>query len=606
MYSFPAPVLIAGLLLTACVQETPEETPSPSPTPLAGALVGVRVESQVGVLLDEIPEGDIRSKLTADLQDMPRSFWQDRARAQIQLTRWRLYHRPEIQPGRGQLPLPPEESWEVVLTGAPQVKVVDAHDMMVVNYTLTAILLTDVSSPVHTEPSLGQEGGRWIESFQLPVDPISLMERTGYTCINESGLGPGSIDVGNAPFYYDDTCQREVDTSPRCHLSAAPEASCRDELRGRVGHVSADLVFERLAWDPALAESVRISREAPPSADLFPRISGQVPTVYRYFAPDSCAIQDRCVAAAGWRRLLLTDLHLVNAGLSDVWVGDVEALLNDPSSAQPASTLLEVSSCRPDKMVTHAASLLLGEGSTSVSNKWPLCFTSSSRVFNDEMTPLDNPFVRCDNQGVASGWASDHPSGSLCQWLDVTDVTGGAALPMEVVANPDGLMCEGEVLRDTQGQVMWETTTVSNAQGETVHKMKCDYLNRWAEDNGTAGTVVIPEPGEGRITLPCARGEVGPWRSCGFTLQPGIGHCTPGEEVTLELPEQGGQVVRLCEASVNLGAGTSCDAAGALWNGLNMGPLTFLCPPPRENKVLEPGGTFVTYTAPLVPDLGEE
>lgn len=590
------------LVLTACVSEQPIDTPTPEPAPIVGALVGVRLESQVGVLLDEIQEEEKRTQLTLILQDKPRAFWQDMAKEQVKLTRWRLHHRPQTQPGRGQLPLPPEESWQVVLTSAPQLKVVDGHDMMVVNYTMTSVLLTDAISPYRAEPTLGQEGGRWTESFQLPVDPVLLLERTGYACINESGLGAGSVEVGNAHYYYDDTCQREVDTEPRCHLTASPESSCRDMLRAQVGHVSADLVFERLGWDLALADSVRVTREAPVDGDLSARISSPVITTYRYVAPDSCVVQDRCVAGAGWRRLLWMDINLLNEGQAEVLVGDVATLLSDPASAAPASTLLEPSLCQSRYQVTHATSVLMGEGNSAVSDQWSLCLTSSQRGFNDESTPLDSPWFTCEYQGVSSGWASLHPGGTQCQWLDITDVPEGESLPLTVIANPDGLVCEGEVLLDPEGQVMWESTNLSNAAGDVIHKMKCDYVSRWAEDNSTVGSFVVPPAGEGRITLPCTRGELGPLRSCGFQLQPELGQCSPGAEFVLELPQGVGQVVRVCEASVSLGAGTSCTAGEALWNGVYQGPVSLLCPSPRENGAVEPGGAYVVYLAPMVPE----
>jgi hypothetical protein len=70
-------------------------------------------------------------------------------------------------------------------------------------------------------------------------------------------------------------------------------------------------------------------------------------------------------------------------------------------------------------------------------------------------------------------------------------------------------------------------------------------------------------------------------------------------------------VVRVCEASSVLGAGTACwDAEALAYQNLNAGDvdsgagaevsLTFTCPSARSE--LEPGGKFALYQAPLWPE----
>src|SRR5881628_3883302 len=57
-----------------------------------GALVSVKMNGQVGVLLDEIPNSD-KSRAAKDLMSKPADFWLDRAKDQIRLMSYRLVFR---------------------------------------------------------------------------------------------------------------------------------------------------------------------------------------------------------------------------------------------------------------------------------------------------------------------------------------------------------------------------------------------------------------------------------------------------------------------------------------------------------------------------------
>jgi hypothetical protein len=64
---------------------------SASATP-AGSLVRTTMESDVGVVLDEIPPS-MRARVVTALVRRPQSFWVSRARVQLRLTGYRLVFR---------------------------------------------------------------------------------------------------------------------------------------------------------------------------------------------------------------------------------------------------------------------------------------------------------------------------------------------------------------------------------------------------------------------------------------------------------------------------------------------------------------------------------
>src|SRR5687768_3697961 len=57
-----------------------------------GSLVGLSMDSQVGVVLDELPASQ-RARVANALIAKPASFWQNRARAQVRLATYRLVFR---------------------------------------------------------------------------------------------------------------------------------------------------------------------------------------------------------------------------------------------------------------------------------------------------------------------------------------------------------------------------------------------------------------------------------------------------------------------------------------------------------------------------------
>jgi hypothetical protein len=300
---------------------TPAEEPTTSHTVTVvtnkdGALIGISITSQVGVLLDEIPQ-DMRDQVVTDLLAQPEEAWIKRARRQVQLTRNRLNFRNFIYEEKGQLPLPPAELWDIRLDdAAPTRQLIQGHDLVMIGYTMTSTLLTDAQSPARAEPALAGVGGVWQEPFIFPIDPDLLLQRTGNACINEGGFPPNSFDSENIWHFYDFACTVDSGGAAGCHRVYLPTLSCREALTNRVGEVETSLRFERLAWDDGLAEQVRLEAARGEFSDLT-AITAHLATnriVYRYFEEDDCALAEGAVGDSGWRRLLQFDATVWNIG----------------------------------------------------------------------------------------------------------------------------------------------------------------------------------------------------------------------------------------------------------------------------------------------------
>jgi hypothetical protein len=96
----------------------------------SGALIEVSMDSQVGILLDEIPI-NARDEIVSELLVRSEDYWLELARKQIRLTRNRLNFRNFKYPDKGQLPLPPEVLWSINLDPAgPDRQTIQGHDLV--------------------------------------------------------------------------------------------------------------------------------------------------------------------------------------------------------------------------------------------------------------------------------------------------------------------------------------------------------------------------------------------------------------------------------------------------------------------------------------------
>jgi hypothetical protein len=608
-------ILLAGLLV-ACARGGPGDSidggPGDAGSGDPGALVRVTMPSKVGVLLDEIPAG-MRERVAKDLLDQGPEPWTQRARYQLEHTIYRLVFRQfYYQEGtKLQLPLPPPELWTITFDpGGAERTQINGHDMVVIGYTLDTLLLSDAASPADAEPALAEIGGTWDEPFLLPVDPMFLFQRTGYACMNEEGFPLHSVFEENARWFFDHTCDVEDPKAPVCHLTA-PEAvtsSCVEALDEVVGKVETAMRFERLAWDPDMADSVRIGAFTKPDASDLEPIADALENhwlVYRYIAEDSCAIAEDCVGGPGWRRLLMFDASAKNVGGADMNIGFVDFLHEGLGSELIEHNVFEYGACHQHYHFRFYGDFRYGTEDEQVGNKQAFCLQTTQRYFNNEGTSLTTPYGSCTYQGISAGWGDDYMAGLDCQWIDVTDVDvpgDSATHPLSFEMNPDGFLCEGDPVTDDEGNQVFEPTMLVTEQGEPIDRPACDQAEGWDTNNLAQRDVEISRVGS-FIQDPCPAGALGHRRDCGFTGGTTPVSCTAGETVTLACQVSAGtaaHVARFCEVSDALGTGVACAYRESVASAIVTDtPVEIAFPCPMVRDAAGASGGYSMYTAPV-------
>ncbi|HET7538870.1 MAG TPA: lysyl oxidase family protein [Polyangiaceae bacterium] len=585
-----------------------------------GALVHVTATSQVGVLLDEVPAA-IRERVASALLAKPSSFYEARARRQLTLSTYRLNFRAafyEEDSGKNQLPLPPPEV-QAIHFQKHQGKLayratVEGHDYVLADYDLDATVVTDLESPGISEPALAEVGGTWQEDFVFPVDPELLVQRTGFACMDEAEFPPNSVDTEDVEFFYDQECDVEPELSTEgCHLTKLADMSCLDALSTSVGSVAVAMIFERVPWDAEAADAARVGKvETAAGADL--AVVGEELEVnrltYRYIDDKACSLAEKCVGGTGWRRLLQFNASEKNVGSQAVDIGDVNYYLDDTKNDNPNANhhVYEYSECHHHYHFNHFATFSYG-GDPSLGSKRAFCLESVARYSNHEQSPTWSPYGSCAYQGISPGWGDQYNAGIECQWVDVTTIdtsAGPVTKPLGLESNPDQFLCEGTPVLDANGDQVWERTQFKTESGDTVDRPKCDFVKNAAANNHAELAVTLPVPGEGMITEPCTRGQLGPKRNCGYTYAAQLSSCTPGATVQLTCKSPNGaapQALRICEGSSVLGAAVACAESDALAAALPTSEgvkVSFKCPEARDEH--EPGGKYGLYYGAIWPE----
>lgn len=219
-------------------------------TPKPRALVSVDTKSVVGVLFDAIPQ-DARDMAKSLLDQKDDDYWQQLATEQMQLTQVRLVFRPTYYEGiqspskRGTLSLTLPEFFDITFTTQPYFTTINGHLLYVRNYTFHNILITNIPSIAESDDRLATVGGSMIETFNLPVDPFLILQRTGFACMGEAAWPPLSVDAETTEYFYDDTCEVEQPQSvnitgcQQCHCAyPLPTLSCVDAVKQNIGLVT--------------------------------------------------------------------------------------------------------------------------------------------------------------------------------------------------------------------------------------------------------------------------------------------------------------------------------------------------------------------------------
>ncbi len=584
-----------------------------------GALVNLTMKSQVGVLLDEIPENE-REQLVGTILNKSDNFWKQRAKEQVQLMNYRLVFREGYYPeneSKGALPLPPKEIWNIQLQGQPIRTNVDNHDYIFTNYTFKATLLTDINSPGKSEPELKSFGGSWSEPFILPIDPTLLFQRTEFACMNENQFPPHSVDAEEVDTFFD----YGVDTSgilsiEDAHQAVMPNLSCIESMIANIGKVSTSLIFERIPWNSQIANSVRIGEITNPTGPDLKVEKNEFETnrvVYRYITPDSCSIAEGSVLdGPGWHRLLQFGAADRNFGTKALDIGPIDYFIKGNETDLTKRGIYEYSLCHNHYHFTHYGYFSFGNVTTN--HKMGFCLQSTSRASNNEYSSLLNLYPTCANQGIGPGWLDEYKIGLEGQWVDITKInTTKKPITNNLLfhSNPDEFLCEGKPVVDKNSNHIYEPTEFKTASGLTVYKPKCNFGKGTLENNIHYYNVTIPVDGQGYVTDDCKNGEIGPLRNCGFEkVKDIVCNCTPGQQVNLSFTIPNGaapQIVRICDYSNALATAIPCTYNGpynakAIENIIVNPTAKISIIAPNALDKNEQGGQFSIYSGSLLPD----
>lgn len=601
-------------------------------SPPSGALIQIMSNSTVGVLLDEIPAGPLREAAAANALAEPNEFWIARAKDQVRLMSYRLifrsgYHNTSngAKPvSYGPLPLPPQrDKWNIAVSGAPRrSSTINGHDMVVVDYAFSSVIVTDPVSPGLVDPNLPVIGGSTSEKIDLPADPELLLERTGYACMDENEFPPGSVFEENTWYFYDDTCTTNPSTS-LCHVTVVPNQTCKSALANGPGRVPTTITFTRIPYESTTAGQYRVGHVNPQAisagsaADLSIVESGMTDEhdfAWRFFGPGSCELGEGVIGEYGWRRILMFSAIVQNDGTAALDLGNPA----DPANPYAQSNVFAYSPCHHHYHFSHYGIFTYSvAGQVSTGSKRAFCLEDTNRYHNDESTPLTASHQTCQNQGMGAGWGDEYNFGIPGQWVDVTGMdTSIVGNQLTFSSNPDQFLCEGVLPHSPPifPQDFSITSFINEADLQPEYRVNCGFLTNWNSyippdppspsfhDNYDA--VPVTSPGGGFVTDQCTRGQIGPKRNCGFTAGLTAAATTPGTDTpvacasaTASAPAQqvslscrvgaGAQpaVVRICEVSGQSDTGVACTLANAVANvivGTKPTAVQFSCPAVRD------------------------
>eukprot|EP00051_Salpingoeca_urceolata_P014928 m.190603 g.190603 ORF g.190603 m.190603 type:complete len:285 (-) comp18237_c0_seq5:1633-2487(-) len=146
----------------------------------------------------------------------------------------------------------------------------------------------------------------------------------------------------------------------------------------------------------------------------------------RKITRNSCALEEKCVAGKGKRRLLYFDTGIINDGDEDLHLAN--------------SNLFEWSSCHQHFHHSAIAEYEIRSlnGRTAIAgHKQSFCMEDTARY---SYAPGVRNFKKynCNFQGISAGWQDVYSSALDCQFIDITDLPKGK-YRVCVILNPDRL-----------------------------------------------------------------------------------------------------------------------------------------------------------------------
>lgn len=529
-----------------------------------GALIDVSFAGKVGVRINGVP-ASIKPALEAEMLGQSEQFWLDRAYVQAQVIDSNLYYRGWNDPQRGSLPLPPDDVWEIVLSGAPYYD--DALGAVMQDFSFHTVIVTTADSPIQSDPFLASEGGMLEETVSVPVDPVSTYQEY---------------------FYLSPTAKFAPGVQP-----PLPVADMR-----------LTLMFERLPWDRAIATDYNVSRiyDSIPQLRVLPEGLDSNYVEWVWIPEDDCAVQEQCVTGTGWRRLLRFDASVHNQGEAPLHIGYV----GGQSDAYTENNVFVYSQCHEHYHFGYYGDFFLDApeemGGMTEGDKKAFCLISTTRRSNNAATTLTTDYEGCDYQGIAAGWGDDYSAYLDCQWIDITDLDTDAVntpeitAPLQFTFNPDRFICEGTLQTGGDGEPTFSPSEYTTDAGEPVGRPDCDFIDGWDSDNTASRDIAVPATGSA-VTGACVIPMIGGTRNCGYRLQSGFA-CAPGQPVTLRCTADAPQVIRVCEGSHAQGDIT-CTNQDAIGREVIDGELVMQVDCPEGRGGAETGGLISVLTAPV-------
>ncbi len=596
-----------------------------------GDLVRVTGSSTVGALLTDEPNPEAAAAFYLTRDD---AWWTARAQTQVELTTYRLIFRANwynANSGKFQLPPPAKEVYQIRFLTAAKRVTMGVHSLVARDYEVLYHIVARAGTARTGDPALGVIGGETSESFFLPADPMLLLQRTGYGCMDEADFPEGSVIGEQEAIYFDDSCNVEAPwdgkACQQCHCTQSASKSCKASLQQNTGRVQLTLRHVRIAWSESIAAAEEAKNPYPlnlavPGTDLigWRETMRQNYITYRYVGPTSCLKE--CVPQNGWRRVLEFPSNHINIGPTDYEVGYLPYTEAVSDSFNPLTyhNLYYWDNCHKHPHFSAYATLGFKVGETTIAGggKAGFCIEDTMRAVNHRNVSFTSDHWTCTQQGISTGWSDNYNAGIPCQWVDITNVPADTAGNLFQVVNPSHWMCEGVVDKWPNGTEKWvpsghvTTAPPYPVAGEPIDIKKCfDNEQAWT-NNLDELPLTIPAQGHGHITAPCATNQAPNWRrDCGLSVQ-SLSHltlaCTPGAVVTLTASIPAGsaaQVVRFCESSRALNTGLACrynDPHHLLTSVVTAtGPktLSFTCPIARDPTLTgETGGLYSLYQGP--------
>lgn len=244
------------MLLVNIISAVREKTPK-------GALLSVKFNGKIGFNLDESPSCSLKQVKDYMKNSVTEDDWLSRIKMQITATLYRQVFRVFYLYPKLQLSPPPEQSWRNKLTSEPIDETIQNHLYISRTYSFYSVVIGRADSVYASEPLLDQIGGKYNDTFYVPVDPEHLFQRTGYVCVDEVSLSLDTITSGNAFLYFDQECKveefipienRTFDLNQQlCHWTNFPSVTCMQALEQNVAYTDLIITWKRIKWNEKIA-----------------------------------------------------------------------------------------------------------------------------------------------------------------------------------------------------------------------------------------------------------------------------------------------------------------------------------------------------------------